>query len=177
MIAGKYIVGIKEKTEQMIPVEKIVIHYKFDSERDDYDLALIKLKRRAKFNTFVRPICLPEFSFTNGTKCTITGWGSVTYGGKFSKVLQEAVVPIVSHSVCRKVYGTDLTRRMLCAGGDKADTCHGDSGGPLACNRDNRFYIAGVTSWGRGCAKGGYFGVYADVMEQRKWIFQTIMNY
>ena len=158
----------------MIPVEKIVIHHKFEFERDDYDIALLKLKRDVKFNSFVGPICLPEFRFSNGTRCTVTGWGSVTNGGKFSKILQEAVVPIVSQSTCRKVYGTDLTQRMLCAGGKNADTCHGDSGGPLACQNSNRFYIAGVTSWGRGCAKGGYFGVYADVMELRTWILQTI---
>ena len=176
-LSGEFIVGINERREQVIPVEKIVVHSKFDSERDDYDIAMMKLKHRIRFNNFVKPICMPEFIFPNGTKCTITGWGSLVQGGKFSKILQKATVPIISRTTCKKAYGTDLTTRMLCAGGEKADSCHGDSGGPLACQLGNRWYIAGVTSWGRGCAKPGYYGVYADVLNLREWISQTIQDY
>lgn len=42
----------------------------------------------------------------------------------------------------------------------------GDSGGPLTANGA----LAGVVSFGNGCALPGYAGVYASVPELRSWI-------
>ena len=40
----------------------------------------------------------------------------------------------------------------------------GDSGGPLLVSDDEgRQVVAGVVSWGYGCARPGYYGVYAKV--------------
>jgi secreted trypsin-like serine protease len=53
---------------------------------------------------------------------------------------------------------------MLCAGlkqGGK-DTCQGDSGGPLTGGKGNTV-LSGITSWGRGCARPNFFGVYTNV--------------
>ncbi len=42
-------------------------------------------------------------------------------------------------------------------GGDGADTCKGDSGGPAFIELDDGSWrVFGVTSWGRGCGQGGW---------------------
>ena len=48
----------------------------------------------------------------------------------------------------------------------------GDSGGPLLCQRCDscNFYVAGVTSFGKGCAEKGYYGVYTKVTAYEDWI-------
>ena len=33
----------------------------------------------------------------------------------------------------------------------------GDSGGPLQCKIGNKWHLAGITSFGSGCAKPGYY--------------------
>lgn len=57
---------------------------------------------------------------------------------------------------------------MLCAGNARGgkDACQGDSGGPMA-TRDT---LVGVVSWGVGCGRREFPGVYANVAYLREWI-------
>ena len=46
--------------------------------------------------------------------------------------------------------------------------------GPLLVERNGRYVIAGVTSWGYDCGAQGYPGVYARVTAQLDWIHDSI---
>ena len=41
--------------------------------------------------------------------------------------------------------------------------------GPLVCEKDDRWYLVGTTSWGWGCA-GQYYGVYTNIAKLFNWI-------
>jgi len=54
----------------------------------------------------------------------------------------------------------------------------GDSGGPLVYYNSEieGWLLAGVVSFGRGCGRAGYSGIYAKVSKFIPWIEQTIAD-
>lgn len=57
------------------------------------------------------------------------------------------------------------------------DTCQGDSGGPLMIFTSSKQWIlAGLTSFGFGCAQPGYSGVYTRIIFYLDWINLIINN-
>lgn len=108
-----------------------------------------------------------------GAPAVITGWGALTEGGSSPTVLQTVTVPIVSKADCSSAYSVwgGLPAGQICAAVPEGglDACQGDSGGPLAINGR----LAGVVSWGNGCARAGWPGVYAEVATYRTWITEN----
>ncbi|WP_392961382.1 S1 family peptidase [Streptomyces sp. LN245] len=97
--------------------------------------------------------------YAAGTTARIVGWGTTSENGASSNQLRTATVPTVSDSSCAASYGSIFVASdMVCAGYavGGVDTCQGDSGGPLLIGG----VLAGITSWGEGCAEPGYPGVY-----------------
>lgn len=114
-----------------------------------------------------------------GVMAVITGWGALYQGGPSSNILQVAELPIVSNEDAVNIGGynpTQITPDMLCAGYlgvGGIDACQGDSGGPLVIPDPGSplgYSVAGVTSWGTGCAQPQYPGVWARVSYFETWI-------
>ncbi|MCG8917432.1 serine protease [Actinokineospora sp. PR83] len=104
-------------------------------------------------------------AYDSGT-FTVMGWGSATEGGAQQRYLLKANVPFVSDTSCRVAYPSMKTAVEICAGYPQGgvDTCQGDSGGPMV-RRDasNNWIQVGIVSYGQGCARPNYPGVYAQV--------------
>ncbi|MFC8714864.1 S1 family peptidase [Streptomyces sp. NPDC057197] len=97
--------------------------------------------------------------YAAGSTGRVLGWGTTAEGGGASEQLRTATVPVMSDTGCADAYGSDFVASdMVCAGYDSGgtDTCQGDSGGPLLVGG----VLAGITSWGDGCAQAGRPGVY-----------------
>ncbi|MFJ9928262.1 MULTISPECIES: S1 family peptidase [Streptomyces] len=123
------------------------------------DVAVLTLSTAMPY----KPVSYVSSTQTNvyapGTTARILGWGTTSENGSSANQLRTATVPVVSDSSCRSSYGSDYVQSdMVCAGYSSGgvDTCQGDSGGPLLIGG----VLAGITSWGEGCAEAGYPGVY-----------------
>ena len=64
---------------------------------------------------------------------------------------------------------SEITENMMCAGYDEGvlDACQGDSGGPMIWRGDENspYTQIGIVSWGQGCARKGYPGVYTRYVD------------
>jgi len=113
----------------------------------------------------------------------VTGWGTLSEGGfGLPNVLHKVTVPVVSDEDCNESYsgnGYSVADSMICAGlpdGGK-DSCQGDSGGPFIAGEPGSEELIGIVSWGIGCARKGYPGVYTEVSYFVDWIMETMASY
>ncbi|XP_037630802.1 transmembrane protease serine 13a isoform X1 [Sebastes umbrosus] len=162
-------------------VKRILLSEIYNNKTNDHDVALLKLASPVSFNAQIQPACLPAFDqqFRDGTRCWTSGFGTTEAGSaKISQDLMEVSVDLIGRTACNRLYGGSVTKNMLCAGhlnGGK-DSCQGDSGGPLVCEKDKRWYLAGITSWGEGCGERNRPGVYTDVKSVLPWIHSSMQQ-
>lgn len=113
----------------------------------------------------------------------VIGWGNTTsYGDLVKDDLREVTIPTVALAQCKaanqdgKETKETLNETQICGadfdhGG--IDSCQGDSGGPLVASKNGKTYLAGVVSFGEGCAQKGKPGVYTRVSSFTNWIEST----
>uniref|UniRef100_S4PK70 CLIP domain-containing serine protease n=1 Tax=Pararge aegeria TaxID=116150 RepID=S4PK70_9NEOP len=176
-----------EASECADPPQEISVHSAYphpgfndrNKNRKD-DIAIIRLARRATYSSYVQPICLIDnrFRLSAGDDVFVAGWGK-TLDGKSSPIKLKLNLPIFKKSECSTKYrtlGADLTDNQLCAGGVFAqDACRGDSGGPLMRKTPSGTWeTVAVVSFGYGCGRDGWPGVYTSVANYMDWIQETI---
>lgn len=181
VILGEHRRNQTDGTEQTIQITQVIVHPNYDSGIYNNDIALLKLTTPALLGpavSVIKPVVSPadDASVGVGVAAVVTGWGATTEGGATSAELMEATVPITSNAQCDSAYGI-ITDNMLCAGYMEGgvDSCQGDSGGPLAVSAaDQSWKLAGVVSFGYGCARAKFYGVYTRVSNYVGWIEEQI---
>ncbi|XP_031835956.2 serine protease notopleural [Nomia melanderi] len=166
-------------------VQIVASHPQFDPRTFEYDLALLRFyEPLLPFQPNVLPICLPDDDESYvGRTAYVTGWGRLYDEGPLPSTLQEVAVPVINNTMCEGMYRNagyieHIPHIFICAGWKNGgfDSCEGDSGGPMVIQRarDKRWILAGVISWGIGCAVPNQPGVYTRISEFREWINQIL---
>jgi secreted trypsin-like serine protease len=153
-------------------------HEGYNSRTKANDIALLKIKcsKPLRFSKTIQPICLPS-AYDNFGKNDVygmvSGWGTTKYEGSTSQTLKQTVLKMHTFGQCSKLYGR-IPRGSLCGSGQNGkgntDSCQGDSGGPLAVRKNGQWKLAGVVSYGDGCAKTNKPGVYVHVPDFVGWL-------
>ncbi|EAW64785.1 hCG2041452 [Homo sapiens] len=167
-------------------LEDIIFPSNFDFATLTSDIALALLAYSVNYSSHIQPACLPEklFEVEAGTECWVTGWGQVSesVSGPMPLVLQETELNIMRHEKCCEMLKNKniskskmVTRGTVCGYNDQGkDACQGDSGGPLVCELNGTWVQVGIVSWGIGCGRKGYPGVYTEVSFYKKWIIDHL---
>ncbi|XP_074837556.1 trypsin-3-like [Carettochelys insculpta] len=171
---GDYNLGVDEPTEQIRGILNFFIHPGYKLRPHDSDFMLLELDEPVQINSYVNTIKMATHCPTPGTRCTVSGWGTIKSPKMWlPAIMQCADIYVVSHRACQNTYPGLITEHMFCAGVKKGgiDACQGDSGGPLVCNGK----LQGIVSWGKSvCAGEGQPGVYAKVCKAVQWVNRTI---
>nr|XP_033466167.1 complement factor I-like [Epinephelus lanceolatus] len=167
-----------QNTTDIVPVEEIRIHPKYNANTYENDIALVLLKKLPftdiclEDNPAVSAVCVPWSTqlFQPNHTCSISGWGR-TASGRSAQVLLWAKVSLIAD--CQRFYKDRYKPGMMCAGDleGSVDSCQGDSGGPLVCEDElGVSYLWGLVSWGERCGAPGFPGVYTQVAHYFEWI-------
>nr|XP_046264812.1 serine protease 56 [Scatophagus argus] len=181
-VVGEFDITKTDPDEQLLKVNRIIPHPKFNPKTFNNDIALVELTSPVVLSNHVTPVCLPSgMEPPTGSPCLVAGWGSLYEDGPSADVVMEAKVPLLPQSTCKSALGKELvTNTMLCAGylSGGIDSCQGDSGGPLIYQDriSGRFQLHGITSWGDGCGEKGKPGVYTRVSAFSDWIQAEIQK-
>ncbi|CAG2059273.1 unnamed protein product, partial [Timema podura] len=148
---------------QEFGIARILIHPQYNNENLHYDIALITLSSAAPLGVHphINSVCIaPTGTDFTGKRWTFKCCHLVT-ASKDCRGPDWAIISAL------------IMNSFLCAGGEQGkDACTGDGGAPLVCENGGRFYLAGLVSWGVGCANKGVPGVYVNVLNFRDWIVQ-----
>ncbi|XP_013097463.2 seminase [Stomoxys calcitrans] len=127
------------------------------------DIAVLKLAFPITADR-VQTIGLYSGNLNPGMMVKVNGWGRISEGGRISQQIRSVQVPVIDQDRCRKQYEDVIYigKTMFCAGvlGSK-DSCSGDSGGPVVFQNS----VCGVVSFGVGCARDNFAGVYTRISE------------
>ncbi|WP_306204304.1 S1 family peptidase [Actinoplanes sp. RD1] len=134
----------------------------FRDETHGDDWALVKLDHA---------LGLPTLGLVGGElkgPLTILGWGQTSeHSTRQEKTLRYGTVRTVPDRTCatayRRIQISVVPAEQLCASGKGVDTCQGDSGGPLVGRSGSAWVQVGIVSWGLGCARRNFPGVYTQV--------------
>lgn len=168
-------------------VKRIIVHPGFNPASMDKDIALLELAEPLRMGGAIRAIGLlgledEEKLLVKDAALGVTGWGATAEDGAAVTRLRVLEVPLVLRRSCNRALAYDgaISSNMICAGyvAGGEDACQGDSGGPLTidANKGNgpehkrTPTLAGIVSWGDGCAHMDKVGVYTRVAKFTAWV-------
>jgi V8-like Glu-specific endopeptidase len=167
-------------------IRNIIVHPRYRYPQKYNDIALIQLSTVVKFTKFIRPACLYTKLQVEQPQAIATGWGKTDYAAaEISDKLMKVSLNIYKNERCSQTYQINkhlpqgIKSSMMCAGEVRGgmDTCQGDSGGPLLITKKGnqcKFYVIGITSFGKSCGQANTPAIYTKVSEFVPWIEKTI---
>ncbi|CAF0751877.1 unnamed protein product [Adineta steineri] len=160
-------------------ITTVYLHPNWNPEKMHNDLAILQLEHSLNGALF-NAICLPLKTdvLLIGSEVIAIGFGREKESStRSSDVLRQIKLRILSHTshTCKNELAD--THTQICAGLEIADTCKGDSGGPLMYFSlvKHQFELIGIVSYGTGCGHANHAGIYTRVSAYLDWI-ETIIK-
>jgi trypsin len=174
VVAGEHRLNANDGTENESDVTEVRQHEDYDDFNLTDDICILVLAKNIAEAEGIAYSTLAEAGREPEDKelLTVTGWGTTSENGNLANTLQKVQAPYVPNDRCAEYYSgvNDITPGMLCAGIEGVggvDACQGDSGGPVYFADGSQ---VALTSWGIGCARPDYPGVYTRTTMYNDWV-------
>lgn len=84
MLLGALSLDVRSSHELLVPVLRVLLPPDYSEDEARGDLALLQLRHPVSLSTRIQPVCLPAPGShpPPGSPCWVTGWGSLSPGGK-----------------------------------------------------------------------------------------------
>jgi len=166
-----------QKGGQLRNVTRIVIHEDWDDRTNENDIALLQVTSPFDFEAnhistinYLETVADHETQAADGELLSVIGWGHTQEGAtRTERLLRKVTVPVIRTETCNRNYSGTVLDGMFCSGIGGKDSCQGDSGGPISTLSDDPQQV-GIVSWGYGCARTNYPGVYTRLADYSSWI-------
>lgn len=136
----------------------------------DMDVAILKLAEPLS-GPNIATISLCSQRPGNNEFVRISGWGITNENNQMPpNQVRTTNVRVIAKSECMKSYAGKayISSTMFCASiPGQRDSCSGDSGGPVVYNGQ----VCGIVSWGFGCGRQEFPGVYTNVASMRVSVY------
>lgn len=180
--------------DHVFSIRKVTLHNDFNPNTYKNDIAIIRLDRSIVPSDTIQLICLPRLSSFQyppvNQSVVAIGWGHtvdpwINSSSSISNQLQQTILPVLpivtnanKTSVCLNQV-IDSPDQQFCAGyaDGWSDTCQADSGSPLMFFHEQHWEVAGIVSYGIGCAQSLLPGIYTRVSAYLEWINDRIHYY
>ncbi|ODM98651.1 Venom serine protease 34 [Orchesella cincta] len=142
-------------------IEQIKVHPDFNRTTLQNDLALIRVGEEILFEPNIYPACLPDgpLELAAGDSVIAAGWGPVSNGASMATLPRQTSLDIdpTDNAACSAL----LPPRYAVGEGqfctttlDGSDVCTGDFGGPVFLSQNDKFVLAGISSFNTECGSG-----------------------
>nr|XP_040232794.2 inactive serine protease scarface isoform X2 [Anopheles coluzzii] len=179
---GEWRLGVdaEPKTFQIVRVKDIVYHPAYNPTTLNYDVAMLVLEDRLKFDTHIGSICLdendvvPSASYEN---CVTTGWGKEVLKIHIQNALmQQMSISLLSEAESQsQLQRNGFAPESHICGRPSGDACEVDVGSALACaDTSGTYYLKGVYSADNGCNRPDQIVSFSNIDVQ--WIKQALKN-
>ncbi|XP_066486488.1 LOW QUALITY PROTEIN: serine protease 53, partial [Tiliqua scincoides] len=184
VLLGEQQVGMDQKWQEKRTLRKIVLHGAYVDMKEGYDIAMALLSHPVVFNDSIRAICAPysTHQFPFGSTCWTRGWSlypdslhmrNSSSGGVEVKLLGPQNCNCIYNKTSKPGNEISITSDMLCATPYESTMhCEEGIGEPLICNERGKWFLAGISSFGKGCGTVVHPGVYTRVSAYQNWMME-----
>lgn len=104
-----------------IPIDSFIAHEQYRSDKQKYDIAVVRLTRDVPIGKFIRPACLmTPNNILHSNKVVATGWGlTIAQSYDTSDILQKVDLSLIPNKKCAEYFeDTEISvdNTQLCAG-------------------------------------------------------------